>query len=61
MYVFYDVVSSSDCRAPNHVMINESWIGMNTEAIVQEGPINITIDLQETKFLRLLGLTNVHY
>jgi hypothetical protein len=29
--------------------------------IVPEGHINKMTDLQETKFLRLLGLTNVHY
>jgi hypothetical protein len=31
------------------------------EGIMPEGRINKMVDLQETKFLRLFGLTNVHY
>jgi hypothetical protein len=33
----------------------------NIEGIMSEGRINKMTDLQDTKFLRLFGLTNVHY
>jgi hypothetical protein len=33
----------------------------NNEGIMPEGCINRIIDKQETKFLCLFGLTNVHY
>jgi hypothetical protein len=38
-----------------------SYVPYYIESIMPEGSINKMTDLQETKFLGLFGLTNVHY
>jgi hypothetical protein len=39
----------------------EACAGGHPEGIVPKGRVNKMTDLQETKFLRLFGLTHMHY
>jgi hypothetical protein len=43
------------------VLLNFKNYFIDIEGIMPEGRINKTTDLQETKFLSLFGLTNLHY
>jgi hypothetical protein len=42
-------------------MTDQTPTCINVKSIMPEGRINKITDLQETKFLHLFGLTNVHY
>jgi hypothetical protein len=43
------------------LFIKNCYESLITEGIMPNGRTNKMADLQETKFLRLSGLTNVHY
>jgi hypothetical protein len=48
--------------SPNFIMnLHICYCFSHIEGIMPEGRINKITDLQETKFLRLSCLTNVHY